>query len=88
LGVRFYEAGPAVFLNTLAEYLQRQKDCNRLNIDDPLFVSGMYLSSLKGTKYTEVVLGKAPIPQDDEIELIVTKTVDYLLNGVRVSHDS
>ena len=67
--------------NTLADYLSKQADHNRLRFDDPNHAARMFLGSLTGEIRLRALLGAPPFITPTEREKHLNATVDAFLRA-------
>ena len=76
LGRIYYEGGPKVGLDRMAEYLAALAATGELNIQDPRRAADLFFSMLRGDYYLRGILGVAPLealsdPQETGIDTAV-----------------
>ncbi|MBY6186099.1 TetR/AcrR family transcriptional regulator [Marinobacter hydrocarbonoclasticus] len=81
LSQRYFEAGPAKVIGTLAEYLKSLHEAGVLTLDDPQIAAEQLLLMCRGIGNMRLALG-LPMDQDDAAcHQRVTQSVDLFLRG-------
>jgi AcrR family transcriptional regulator len=83
LGRAFYENGPAIKLNALAQYLRQADAAGTLEVDDASRAAAEFVGMLGGTVHLRAMLGHDEDISAAEREALVEHAVDTFLRAYR-----
>lgn len=82
LGRAFFEAGPAIGMAWICQWIAEEQRLGRLRPDfEPRRAAGQFLALLRGDLYIQVALGLMPEPPEEVIAAEVDAATDTLLRA-------
>ena len=84
IGRVFYETGPAVGIQKLADYLKAQNDAGVLAVEDCRVAAAQFLDSCKSTLFMPVLFNFGEAPQADSIKYVVGIAVRTFMRAYQV----
>lgn len=82
LAVIFWESGPGVVVDRLAEALERYRQRGELRVDDCRQAAGIFVAMIRDNVHLRAVLGLQSPPTPKESDKSIAAKVDILLNGI------
>lgn len=82
LAKTFYDQGPARTTARLARILDEARSRGIIHVDAPDTAAALFIGMLRSDLHFQILLGKRPVPDEREIDQIVTLAVDLFLNGI------
>jgi AcrR family transcriptional regulator len=83
LGRNFYEAGPNLVAEALAEYLARQHEHGTLNVPAPRVAAEQFFGMVMGQIHVRILLGITDTPPGDaERDRVVELALQTFLHGI------
>ena len=79
LGQMFFESGPEMALNRLADYFRDATEQGELNVDDPRFAAAQFVELCKADIFVRTMLGVPPEITKDQVEKVVKGAVEMFL---------
>lgn len=86
LATIFWESGPGVVIDRLAEALERYRQRGELRVDDCRQIAGIFVAMIRDNAHLRTVLGLQSPPTPEECDKLLEAKVDVLLNGIRAGH--
>lgn len=78
----FYDSGPGLVANRLAEVLEQRKRAKEIDVADCLAAADQFVGMIRGNLHLAVILRIRPAPRPDELQTFVSKAVATLLHGI------
>ena len=79
LGQMFFESGPEMALNRLADYFRDATEQGELNVDDPRFAAAQFVELCKADIFVRTMLGVPPEITKDQVDKVVKGAVEMFL---------
>ena len=81
LGRAFFEAGPKVTANPIAEFLQAAHESGELRINNPTLAAEQFMSMIRSSAHLEALLGLQAQPNRRDVAAYVESCVDLIVRG-------
>ncbi|NQV83461.1 MAG: TetR/AcrR family transcriptional regulator [Rhodospirillales bacterium] len=83
LGKAFWNAGPEVMKDYLAEYLSELDRRGILSVPDADLAAFQFMGMIKWPYHIRLLFGAADIPSEEELEMALDQAVSIFVNGVK-----
>lgn len=81
LAEQFYEQGPRLTHQHLADFFRRHQQAGRITEIDPCFLADQYISALRGERFQRLQLGLEATPDEADIKNWVRQVTALFLQG-------
>ncbi|WP_206606508.1 TetR/AcrR family transcriptional regulator [Steroidobacter cummioxidans] len=78
----FYESGPGLVANKLAQVLEQRQRAKEIDMVDCRAAADHFVGMIRGNLHLAVILGIRPPPRPEEIQAFVSKAVAAFLFGI------
>lgn len=86
LSQRFFDNGPGLLIQHLAEYIKQLNDEGLVSVDQPRLAAAQFLMAIRGEAGLRLDLNIPPDPGALPTDEIIERTVDFFLNAYTVKN--